>query len=68
LIGYVVLSGLLQRVEFVNNWCAVDIRRTRLSGTLGLGPFCSLILYVLGEADSDTSDEENIKLGRKNQS
>jgi hypothetical protein len=56
----------LIRVDLVNNWCAVDIRRTRLSGALGLGPFCSLIPYVLGEADSDASEKEKIK--GKNQS
>jgi hypothetical protein len=61
-IGYRVLSGLLIRVDLVNNWCAVDIRRTRLSGALGLGPFRSLIPYMLGEADSVASDEEKIKV------
>lgn len=51
-IGYRVFSGLLERVDLVNCWGAVDVRRTGLSGTLGLGPFGSLVVDVLSEANA----------------
>jgi hypothetical protein len=51
-IGYRVLGGLGIRVDFVDDWCTVNVGRTRLARALGLGPFCGLVPYVLGMADA----------------
>ena len=40
-------------MDLVNCWGSVDVRRTRLSGALGLGPACSLVIDVLGEAHTE---------------
>jgi len=50
-IGYCVFRGMLVRVDRVDCWGAVDVRRTGLSGALGLGPFGGLVVDVLGEAN-----------------
>jgi len=40
-------------VDLVNCWGSVNVRRTGLSGAIGLGPFGSLVIDMLGEANTE---------------